>query len=385
MKEPVDSPLLIDASALTSPVRAALDDDGATVCDWRHEPYGHSLDDVYGTTRSIFRVCGTARTISGDAAWTMVLKIVAAPGTPADPPSPANGDREPLAYRSGLLEGLSGVRAPRCYGVIDRPGGGYWLWLEDVVDAIGRQWPRERYLLAARHLGEFNATNARIVARADAYPWLSRSPLAGAAREMTPGVARIRDARGNPYVAEAISPEAADALLSLVGNLDGWLARLDGMPQTICHWDAHRANLISSRSPQGMTETVAIDWAGIGFGPFGAETSKLLSQTVNFYGMREDALPALDAELFEHYVDGLRSAGWRGDTQVVRFGHTAASAVRLVVRTATALELAFNPQARAGFERASKLPFATLAAKFRATLPYYLSLAAEAGRLAGEL
>lgn len=376
---------VVNASTLAPLVRLALDRAEAVVLDWTHEPYGHSLDEVHGTARSIFRYHGTARTNDGDAAWALVLKVVAAPGTPGDPASPANGDREPLAYRSGLLGRISGVRAPRCYGVADRPEGGYWLWLEDVVDDVGREWPRERFLLAARHLGQFNAGNLALAEPAGSYPWLSRSPLADAAREMAPGVLRIREARGNAHVAEAISPEDAEALLNLLNRLDGWMARLDRLPQTICHWDAHRANLISSTTPHGVTETVAIDWAGLGWGPFGAETSKLLSQTVNFYGMREDALPALDADLFEHYMAGLRANGWAGDERAVRFGHAAASAARLVVRTSAALELAFNERARAGFERASGLPFATLAAKFRATLPYYLSLVAEANWLAAEI
>ncbi len=283
---------VVDAASLAPLVSAALNGTGAVVLDWRHEAFGHSLDDVYGTTRSIFKYSGTARAGDTDVPWSMVLKIVAASGTPEDPGAPANGDREPLAYRSGWLDGISGVRAPRCFGVVQRPSGGHWLWLEHVVDDIGRVWPRERYLLAARHLGEFNAAN--LADRATPYPWLSRSPLADAAREMSPGVARLRGARDNPYVAATFTPEAADVLLALLDRIGDWTSRLDRLPQTICHWDAHRANLVSRTSPSGVVETTALDWAGVGWGPVGAETSKLLSQSVNFFGMREDALPALD-------------------------------------------------------------------------------------------
>ncbi|MBA3949634.1 MAG: phosphotransferase [Acidobacteria bacterium] len=200
---------------------------------------------------------------------------------------------------------------------------------------------------------------------------------------MSPSLARLADARDNGFIAQAISPDAAASLLGLPSALPGWLARLDALPQTICHWDAHRANLVSREGESGGVETIALDWAGVGWGAAGTELSKLLSQTVNFFGLAPEALPALDARLFEHYVRGLKDEGWRGDERDVRFAYTAASAARLVVRTASAVELALNPQARAGFEKAAGLPFAGLAAKFRDVLPYYLSLVDEADRLAG--
>jgi hypothetical protein len=202
---------------------------------------------------------------------------------------------------------------------------------------------------------------------------------------MSPGVARIREARDNPYVAQAVTPESADALLTLLDCSSRWLDLLDRLPQTLCHWDAHRANLMSRTTAEGAVETVAIDWAGLGWGPIGSELSKLLSQTVNFFGVRVDALPTLDGRLFAHYVQGLREAGWNGDQQTVRFGYTAAAAMRLIVRTATALELAFDDRKRAGYERVTGVAFGVLAGKFSHTLPYYLSLVEEAGRLAAGL
>lgn len=374
----------IDAATLTPIVRAALGRDAVEVGRWEQAPFGHSLDDVYGSTRSIIRFSGVARAGGEELEWAAVLKIVTARSTPSDPSSPENGDREPLAYRCGFLNHVSGVTAPRCFAVVERPQGGYWLWLEEIAEGIGREWPLDRYMLAARHLGRFNGSYG--AGRTDiAYPWLSRSPFRDVVHEMSPGVARIRDARDNPYVARAVTPESAAALLALLDNSGQWLDVLDQMPQTICHWDAHRANLMSRTTAAGEIETVAIDWAGLGWGPIGSELSKLLSQTVNFFGLSADALPALDARIFEHYLEGLRDAGWQGDERVVRFGYTAASAMRLIVRTATALELAFDDRKRAGYERAAGVDFGVLADTFSRTLPYYLSLAGEARRLAGSI
>jgi hypothetical protein len=371
----------VDAERLTPMVRAALRLDRATVRDWRHEAFGHSLDEVYGTPRSIVRFTGIAVADGRETPWTLVLKIVAAPAMPDDPSSPDNGIREPLAYESGFLAHISGIAAPRCFGVERKPDA-FWLWLEEIVEGIGREWPLDRYMLAARHLARFNGA---FVAGSTtvAYPWLSRSPFREIVGAMSPGVARIRDARDNPYVAQAITPESAAALLALLDRSGAWLDLLDALPQTICHWDAHRANLMSRTREDGEVETVAIDWAGVGWGPIGSELSKVLSQTVNFFGMSVDALPALDARLFEHYLHGLRDAGWSGDERTVRFGYTAASAMRLIVRTAIALDLAFDERKRKGYERATGVEFGALAATFGRTLPYYLALVEEADRLAG--
>jgi hypothetical protein len=379
----------VDATVLTPLVQARLDSPEATISAWQHEPFGHSLDEVYGTSRSIFRFSGTAQTPGGDVPWRLVLKIVPAAETPDDPSAPSNGAREPLAYQSGFLDRLTGVRAPHCAGVTKGPSGHYWLWLEEVVEGTGRQWPRERYLLAARHLARFNA--AHQAGQTTAYPWLSRSPLREALKDLSAGVARIHEARrDNPFVARAVSEDAAAALCALPGKTHTWLDRLDTLPQTICHWDAHRANLVSRTigppTPSGpgqdeRDETVALDWAGVGWGPVGSELSNFLSQTVNFFGMSAAALPDLDAAMFDHYVAGLRETGWEGDPRAARFGHAAASAARLVVRTASALELAIHTSSREAFERATGLPFATLADMFGTTLPYYLSLTDEAERL----
>ena len=353
----------ITAATLTPMVRGALRQDRADIVDWRHEAYGHSLDEVYGLPRSVIRFSGTARDRGRSIPWALVLKIVATSGTPDDPSLPDNGDREPLAYQSGFLDGLSGLRAPRCFGVQKRPAGDYWLWLEDIVDNIGREWPVQRYTQAARHLGRFNA--AHLAEHSGfSHAWLSRSPLRDAVRQVSPGVQRLPEALGNAFVAQAVSPSSAAALAVLLQESEALLDVLDLMPQSICHWDAHRANLFSRMTTEGEEETVAIDWAGVGWGPLGSELSKLLSQTVNFFGLDPRTLSALDAELFERYLEGLRETGWQGDRRAVRFGYTAASAMRLIVRVASALRLAADDQAPRIFRASGGAPIRVVGREF---------------------
>ncbi|WII38179.1 hypothetical protein [Paenibacillus thiaminolyticus] len=48
--------------------------------------------------------------------WSFVVKLVI-PSAAAEPGHYSYWKREALAYQSGLLEELPGIRAPRCYGV----------------------------------------------------------------------------------------------------------------------------------------------------------------------------------------------------------------------------------------------------------------------------
>jgi aminoglycoside phosphotransferase (APT) family kinase protein len=198
---------------------------------------------------------------------------------------------------------------------------------------------------------------------------------------MAPIVARLSGALDDRFVMEAIPPQSAAALVALPSKTERWLDALDHLPQALCHWDAHRANLFSRTAKDGRVQTVAIDWAGLGWGPPGADLSKLLSQTVNFYGLDPSALPALERALFDHYLEGLRAGGWRGDRREVRFAYAAAAAVRLTVRTAMALRLVFDERARGAFERKTGQSFAATARGFGTTLPYYLALVDEADGL----
>jgi hypothetical protein len=107
-----------------------------------------------------------------------------------------------------------------------------------------------------------------------------------------------------------------------------WLARL---PETLCHHDAALANLFAVSGPNGVVETVAVDWEKIGPGPIGAEIATLTFGTLR--RCEFDAAPAdeLDAAVFKGYVAGLREAGWHGAVELVRLGYTAAIALRWTV------------------------------------------------------
>ena len=179
---------VVDRATLTPLIRQTLRSDAAELVAWRRQRLTYTGG--VQTTGGVYRLSGTARAGGGVVPWSLILKVVCAPGDHEPPGGPrvAAGretevsrwdywKREPLAYRSGLLEALpGGLAAPRCFAVADRGADAIWLWLEDVTDSYGGHWPLDRYGLAARHIGHLNG--AQLSARPlPAVPWLTRGFL----------------------------------------------------------------------------------------------------------------------------------------------------------------------------------------------------------------
>jgi hypothetical protein len=137
----------IDQAALTPVLRRALDSETVQVVDWDCQP----LQAGVGLASSVFRVSGQARDQGDTIPWSLILKVVRLLPHADDPGNVIYyWKREVLAYQTGLLDDLpGGLAAPACYGVVEQPGQGAWLWLEDVADACGPRWPLEQYGVAA--------------------------------------------------------------------------------------------------------------------------------------------------------------------------------------------------------------------------------------------
>ena len=121
------------------------------------------------------------------------------------------------------------------------------------------------------------------------------------------------------------SPQVVVAILRLWEGRDAFCDALERLPQTFCHGDAIRRNLLS-----GAEETVAIDWECAGHYAVGEEVGQTLSVASAFYDVEPADLPTLDEALFASYLAGLRDVGWRGDPTQVRFAYVAHAALRNV-------------------------------------------------------
>ncbi len=325
----------VDRSTLEPVARRALGETTARIVDWEvRQVHGGIVGPATGAS-AIFRVTGTARDADGVVRWSVILKASRVAKVEASY-HPWLWNSEPFAYESGLLEDLPGdVAAPRCFGVDQKAEDLYWIWLEDVVEEVGPDWPLERYALAARHLGQFNG--AYLVSRP-----LPDSPLLShgfyrawirLVRQMLAGFpVCLQGNPDNPLVRRACPPDLAEGVLRLWDDLPDFLDTLDQLPQTLCHLDAFRRNLIARRTRDGRDQTVAVDWPTAGLAAVGVETAPMIQLALmlyeSFLSRDTSAVEEFEASVFESYLAGLRDVGWTGDGRMARLGHLIGVALR---------------------------------------------------------
>ena len=316
----------IGSEHLEAPVRRALHRPNARVIDWRRE----DVQGGAGFIATIHRFTGTADDDGQRVSWSLILKAIRA-GADEPPTDYLYWKREPLAYESGLLDELpGGCCAPRCFGS-DVADDGAWLWLEDVRDDLGPEWPFEHYGVVARHLGQLNGTHLadrELLLR----PWLTTGGLATWVEQAAPAMADFSATIEHPLFARIYTAEVAERVLRLWAERKSLLEAIAGFPQAFCHLDAFRRNVFGRRNERGDAESVLLDWQFAGAGALGEELAPLVAATVTFDATMEwQCLPDLDRLAFNGYLDGLRDTGWRGDRDEVRFVYAAATALRYCV------------------------------------------------------
>ncbi len=289
---------------------------------WRSEKL---YDPVASATAGLWRV-------SGDG-WSVVLKLVhySRDGHPnwlssADPEDWLYWKREVLAYRSGLLGSfVGGLRGPRCLDIVERDDGQVALWLEDAgVGSPGTSWSLEPYGRAARHLGHAQGVAAR-QPPPEAEPWFARhwlrAYLSQRDRDME---LLVDDAPWSwPLVANNLGRELAGPLRRMHDDQALFLDALDGLPQTICHFDLHPANLFAVGD-----DTVLIDWAFVGLGALAGDAGVLVADSVLDFHVGPELFDDLFAVVRSGYLDGLREAGWSGPAELVELGMSATLGAR---------------------------------------------------------
>ena len=379
----------IDSAALTGPVRQALGSTTAEIHHWEHHPISYINTET--SNLGLHRFKGIARVHGEERAWSIVLKAVHAPVNETDPTYWNYHRREILAYEEGLLNDLpGGVSAPRCLGVTKYPDGVCWLWLEDVLNPASPTWSLTEYGLVALHLGQFNG--AYLTGHTlPSLPWLSQNWLRGwlnyeeaSGREI---LELIRDAQfwEQPLLRSAFPHPITDEVLQLWASYDALLATLGQLPQTFCHLDAYRPNLFIRRDAQGANQTVAVDWVFTGIASVGEEIANLLAASLIWFEYDAVEARSLDEAVFSGYLNGLRDAGWREDSRLVRLGYTATCALRWGVVGLWWLQDLGDPTKQAGLENHWNRPLAELVSQWARTTNYILGLAQEAYRLQQDL
>jgi hypothetical protein len=370
----------VDQAALTPFVRQALDSESAVVIDSQVAPIGG------GARHTLYRFAGSAQAQGTLVPWSLVLKIVPASTSDDEPASWCYWKREALAYQSGLLADLpGGLRAPRCFGVVELSGGDNWLWLEEITDGAAERWTRERFTTVARHLGSFSA--AYLTGRPlPTYPWLSQRWFRGKVASAASAVAELPRLVDHLLLRPAFPGDTAARVLQLWDERDVFCTAIERLPQTLCHLDAFPRNLFVRNTDGGEVQIVAIDWEFAGVSALGAELASLVGGSLLFDEADLAEADDLEAAVFASYLEGLRDVGWRGDQQLVRLGYTLALTLHHVFLGLAPLEEGTRNAALRQFgEQLFGCPYRELLERSAILYEFQLARADEARRLLGSL
>lgn len=366
----------LDQTALTPLVRQALGSASLMPVDWQVAPRGG------GAGRCVYRFTGRAQDQDRLVPWSLILKDVRQPEGAANPSASRYWKREMLAYQSGLLATLpAGLRTPRCLGIVEHPGGGGWLWLEEITDAAIGRWTRERFTSVARLLGTFNA--AYLTDRPlPAYPWLSRGWFRSYAAIATQASQRLPLLRNHPLVRPAMPGDTLERALRVWHDREAFFDALDHLPQTFCHLDAHPRNLFVRHEVRGDIQIVAIDWEFAGVSALGADLGQLMGATLLFDEADLGTVAELEEDIFASYLQGLDAGGWRGDPRTVRLGYATTLVLHQVLLMLAWVEAGIqNAAVRQYAEEVTGRTYATGLDRMALVFDFLLTRADEARRL----
>ena len=374
----------IDAIVLIGPVRQLLRSSTAEISHWEHDPISYIVTET--SNLGLHRFRGLAQDQGETRAWSIVLKAVHASISHAGQSYWNYHRREILAYQSGLLNELPGISAPRCLGVTEYPDGVCWLWLEYVQDSINQTWSLTEYGLAATRLGQFNG--AYLTGHPmPAFLWLSQDWLRGWLNYYQDSIEKVLELiRAKQFwegslLRSAFPRSITEEIFRLWDQHEPLLATLKNLPPTFSHMDAYRPNLFIRRNAQGAEEVVAIDWVFAGIGAIGEEIANLLLASLIWFEYDATSAKNLDDRIFAGYVEGLRQAGWDGDSRQVRLGFTAACALRWGLVGMWWFLALPDTSKQAEFEKKWGRPITELVSQWSKTVYYVLELAQEAYQL----
>lgn len=317
----------VDLTHLNQLVRASQENRDLEISEWRYDPLNKGTAQNFGSVLGLYRLSGKAwdPVRSENISWSIILKLFGNLSGIGRNNSTASGywKREVLAYQSGMLVDLPGaLTAPRCFEITEYPNDEYWVWLEDLGNGFDVIWPLERYGLAARHLGQFNGAYLAGRSLPEA-SWLSRGRIQEYLDLLAPMMEELDALKTNPALRGWLNDEQIASIRRLWSKRELLLVALAKLPRCLCHHDAFRLNLMMRQREDGQEETVAIDWSYFGTGVIGEELGTFVAVSLNFIAVDATHARELDRLAFAGYISGLQDTGWRGETNLVRFGYTA--------------------------------------------------------------
>jgi len=301
-------------------VRVIFSDPTASVIDGGAYELLNTTSFGVGTI-SIMRVSGEA-VVSGDVrGWSTVLKIMdcSEVDESSQVGSPA---RELAAYESGVFRGgESGFRVAEAFGSVRRAGDVAMLWTEDLSFGFEPVRNSFQYVSAAQAIGQFQGRALRNGVHRQG--WMNHN--AGVRRwnssEMMNLCDLIETHRENAYVRTALPGGVYDRALRFGDEIRLLTRATDLVPKVISHGDFHARNLFSGIGGDGDLEIVGIDLASAGIEPVGSDAGGLIGSSLTWGDEEADLVMAIEEEIFDSYVAGLRSEGCEVSVDLIRLGY----------------------------------------------------------------
>ena len=315
----------IDQDALTKAARKDQRDKDMVIVNWMVEPVRHEI--LTDTTTGLFRFTGQGISPKGKRFWTMILKWINNPKLSSQQPYETfYWEREVLAFKSGLLEQLpSGVRAPHCYGVMENEDGA-WVWMEDIHEAVGKQWSLDDFQRTARQFGRFQGAYL-CGTPLPTQPWLC-PPFFGVGWAEQNGWSGFMSPEFEkngwklPIDQSMLNDKQKLRLLQLIVENQRFDLVNQYLPQVLCHNDVHRKNLIWADLPHiGQKELIVLDWAFTGPGAAGNDLGGLLGNSLYFFDYDPYDAETLESVLLEGYLAGIADQCVEIDPRFVRLGY----------------------------------------------------------------
>ena len=310
-------PLDLPFSYICELARKASGDETFEALTWRSEPVqGGFGSAVGGTALQRYHVRSTA-----GRRCTLILKVLY-PRPAETEDSPYYWKREFEIYRSGILADMprNSFLAPRVFALDERDDA-CWIWMEDIED-IKRDWTLADFADVAERLGRFNGVWLG-QAMLPAAPWLSSSWHAAIVPALSDTFNQLDELLDHPLASVTLPRPAKAEIESIWRDRAIFINALLRLPQTFCHYDAFRRNILFRED-----DAVLLDWALAGVGAIGEDLVSLVAVSLYYKGYTAAYAAKLDELVFASYIRGLRQAGWRGDEQLARIGYTCGMTLR---------------------------------------------------------
>ncbi|MCY4146498.1 MAG: phosphotransferase [Chloroflexi bacterium] len=301
-------------AALTTAQMAELA--SRTVTSWRYAAVHGGFGGAIGGT-ALYRFWIASET---HPPITRILKILfQRPGE--TPNSPYYWKREYEIYRARLLEDLPADTfiAPHIMQLRDF-GDSCWIWMADYADRKDN-WTLDDYRAVAGRLGRMNGS--MIGRDLPDEGWLAQGWHSAIAPALADAFAALPQSLQQPLARIALPYEARDEIVAIWRDRQLFRDALAQLPQTLCHNDAFRRNILHSDAG-----AVLLDWALAGRGGIGEELVSLAALALYYSGFTQAYAEQIDQAVFAAYVDGLRESGWRGDQRLARIGYTCGMTLR---------------------------------------------------------